>query len=98
MITCELSEVRAAMDASRENAKCLDCEVANKNAQLTRLESEAKSRLIEVKNLKDQLKVSCCCGFYLSHTAWWSCDPISDLSESEKRVNLFRKNVRKYDS
>ncbi|VBB26069.1 unnamed protein product [Acanthocheilonema viteae] len=58
LLTKQSFEIHATMEVLHEENERLVSEVAKKSAQLIRLESEANSYSLEIKNLKDQLKTS----------------------------------------
>uniref|UniRef100_A0A0R3RXA9 SH2 domain-containing protein n=1 Tax=Elaeophora elaphi TaxID=1147741 RepID=A0A0R3RXA9_9BILA len=54
----ESSEIHTTVEVLHEENERLVSEVAKKSAQVIRLESEANSHSLEIRNLKDQLKTS----------------------------------------
>ncbi|CAG9536357.1 unnamed protein product [Cercopithifilaria johnstoni] len=58
LLTKQSSEMHVTVEMLHEENERLVSEVAKKSAQLIRIESEAKSYSLEIKNLKDQLETS----------------------------------------
>uniref|UniRef100_A0A0M3I016 Vegetative cell wall protein gp1 n=1 Tax=Ascaris lumbricoides TaxID=6252 RepID=A0A0M3I016_ASCLU len=58
MLSDQIAEMQSTMENAREKNEKLEDELADKNALIARLETEARSRAVEVKKLSAQLQTS----------------------------------------
>ncbi|VDK48237.1 unnamed protein product [Anisakis simplex] len=57
MLTEQIAEMQSTMESAREKNDKLEDELADRNALITRLETENRSNIIDIKKLTDQLQI-----------------------------------------